>query len=93
MNGSFLETIVVTSQKGGSMSVGRMKHHSAPMCRLRGLQMATPLWQNAALLGAVYGQVDFLIDCEGLGEVRGQKSEVRVRKIKDRPALALSSGF
>ena len=23
------------------------------------------LWQNAALLGAVYGQVDFLIDCDG----------------------------
>ena len=34
----------------------------------------TALWQNAALLGAVYGHVDFMLDCGGLARVGAKSS-------------------
>jgi hypothetical protein len=32
------------------------------------------LWQNAALLGSVYGHIDFLINCNGLSAISGRRS-------------------
>ena len=36
----------------------------------------TALWQNAALLGAVYGHVDFMLDCGGLARVGAKSSAI-----------------
>ncbi len=50
----------------------------------------TMLWQDAALLGSVFGQVDFLVSCDGLRALAGMKNNTERAGGAGRPGNAPS---